>query len=115
MSVNIFHFPFKRTGLCSCLLVLLLFFVYLCFAPLASGQTPVQSDEVIRVDTDVTNLLFTATDKQRRFLTTLRPEDVRVLEDGAPQQLFTFQRETDRPLALAFLIDVSASEARTLP
>lgn len=69
---------------------------------------------MIRVETDVTNLPFTAMDKQRRFVTTLRAEDVRVLEDGVPQQLFTFQRETDRPLAIAFLIDVSRSQEFTL-
>jgi VWFA-related protein len=72
-------------------------------------------DEVIRVDADLTNLLFTATDKQNRFITTLRQEDLRLVEDGVPQQITTFQRETDRPLALAFLIDVSGSEERTLP
>jgi VWFA-related protein len=110
MSVDTFHFPFKKSRFCSCLLLLLL-----CPGSLVSGQTPVESDDVIRVDTDVTNLLFTATDKQRRFITTLRAEDVRVLEDGTPQQLFTFQRETELPLALVFLIDVSDSEARTLP
>jgi VWFA-related protein len=37
-----------------------------------------------------------------------------VLEDGVQQQLFTFQRETDRPLAIAFLIDVSISQQNTL-
>lgn len=79
------------------------------------AQTPSDPEDVIRVETDVTNLLFTATDKQRRFITGLRQEDIRVLEDGVPQQLFTFQRETDRPLSIAFLIDVSASEERTLP
>ncbi|MGI9164970.1 MAG: VWA domain-containing protein [Pyrinomonadaceae bacterium] len=81
----------------------------------ALAQTPSDPEDVIRVETDVTNLLFTATDKQRRFITGLRQEDIRVLEDGVPQQLFTFQRETDRPLSIAFLIDVSASEERTLP
>ena len=75
----------------------------------------VQQDDVVRVDTDVTNLPFTAMDKQHRFITTLRAEDLRVLEDGVPQTLFTFQRETDRPLALAFLIDVSRSQESTLP
>lgn len=79
------------------------------------AQSNDEPDEVIRVETDVTNLPFTATDKQKRFITTLREEDIRVFEDGVPQQLFTFQRETDRPLALAFLIDVSQSEERTLP
>ncbi len=72
-------------------------------------------DDVIRTDTDVTNLPFTAMDKDRRFITTLKAEDLRVLEDGVPQQLFTFQRETDRPLAIAFLIDVSFSQESTLP
>jgi len=71
-------------------------------------------DDVIRVETDVTNLPFTAMDKQRRFITTLQAEDVRVLEDGVPQKVFTFQRETDRPLAIAFLIDVSRSQEFTL-
>lgn len=82
---------------------------------LVIAQTPVDQDDVIRIDSDVTNLPFTAIDKQKRFITTLREEDIRIFEDGVPQQLFTFQRETDRPLALALLIDVSASEERTLP
>lgn len=82
--------------------------------PNVPAQTSEQ-DEVIRVETDLTNLFFTATSKQNRFMTTLREEDVRVTEDGVPQKILTFQRETDRPLSIAFLIDVSASEERTLP
>jgi len=80
-----------------------------------SAQTPADQEDVIRTETDLTNLLFNATDKDNRFITTLRQEDVRVLEDGVPQTVFTFQRETDRPLSIAFLIDVSISEERTLP
>jgi Ca-activated chloride channel family protein len=76
---------------------------------------PQDQEDVIRTESDLTNLPFTATDKQHRFITTLRSEDVRVLEDGVPQTLFTFQRETDRPLAIAFMIDVSASQEKTLP
>lgn len=77
-------------------------------------QTP-QDEEVIRINTDLTNLLFTAADKQSHFITTLREDDIRVLEDGVPQKLSSFERETDRLLSLAILIDVSASEERTLP
>jgi len=94
--------------------ILFLVFVLLCCSPLSLSQT-VDQDDVIRVETDVTNLPFTATDKQHQFVTTLRAEDLRVLEDGVPQTLFTFQRETDRPLAIAFLIDVSFSQESTLP
>ena len=48
-------------------------------------------------------------------MTTLGQEDVRVMEDGVPQEVFTFQRETERPLSIAILIDVSASQQHTLP
>ena len=74
-----------------------------------------QDDEVIRVETDLTNLFFTATNKQKTFVTTLREEDLRISEDGVKQKILTFQRETDRPLSIAFLIDISISEERTLP
>lgn len=73
------------------------------------------TDDVIRVDTDLTNLLFTATDRNKRFITTLQETDLQLMEDSTIQKIVSFQRETDRPLAIAFLIDVSASEERTLP
>src|SRR5437660_2448732 len=83
---------------------------------MALAQTPEsQEGDVLRIETDLTNLVFTATDKENRFITPLQQEDIRVLEDGVPQHLFTFQRETDRPLSVALLVDVSGSEERTLP
>ena len=78
-------------------------------------ETTLHSDEVIRVDTNLTNILFTAADKQKRFVTNLKREDIRVLEDGVPQEIFTFQQNVDLPLSLAILIDTSGSEERTLP
>jgi Ca-activated chloride channel homolog len=97
-------------------------YLILCAFVSVSAQTPTptpplspQDVDVIRTETDLTNLLFTATDNNNRYITTLQQSDIRVLEDGVPQTLFTFQRETDRPLSIAFLIDVSISEERTLP
>ncbi len=72
-------------------------------------------DDVLRVETDLTNVLFTAVDRNKRFITTIKQEDIHVFEDGVQQEIFTFQRETDRPLSLAILIDTSASQERTLP
>jgi VWFA-related protein len=84
--------------------------------PTTKGEgEPVQDDEVVRVETDLTNILFTAVDKQKRFITTLKQEDIHVTEDGQPQEIFTFARQTDLPLSLAILIDTSISEERTLP
>jgi len=78
-------------------------------------EVTLQDDEVLRVETDLTNILFTAVDKQKRFVTTLKQENIRVTEDGQPQEIFTFSRQTDLPLSLAILIDTSISEERTLP
>ena len=78
-------------------------------------EVPQDSDEVVKVETNLTNIFFTAADKDRRFISTLKPEDIRVLEDGQPQEIFTFQKNIDLPLSLAILIDTSASEERTLP
>ncbi len=102
-----------------CIFQFALFSIALCFISAfflaAQAQTPQQDVDVIRTETDLTNLLFTVTDKNNLYLTTIQQNDVRVIEDGVPQTLFTFQRETDRPLAIAFLIDVSISEERMLP
>lgn len=76
---------------------------------------PIDDPEVIRVDSEVVNVLFTAQDKSRRLLTTLRQDDVRILENGQPQEIVAFSRQIDLPLSLAILIDVSGSQERTLP
>ncbi len=78
-------------------------------------ETTLRSDEVVRVETNLTNILFTAADKQKRFVSNLKRADIRVLEDGVPQEIFTFQPNVDLPLSLAILIDTSGSEERTLP
>lgn len=92
------------------------------YAPQATPTPPkkeddvtLNSDEVLRVETSLTNVFFTAADKQRRFISNLKREDVRILEDGAPQEIFTFQPNSDLPLSLAILIDRSGSEEQTLP
>jgi Ca-activated chloride channel family protein len=83
--------------------------------PRTREELPQDSDEVVKVETNLTNIFFTAADKNKRFVGDLKADDIRVLEDGQPQQIFTFQTNIDLPLSLAILIDTSASEERTLP
>ena len=78
-------------------------------------DNPQDSDEVVRVETNLTSIFFTAADSSKRFVSNLKKEDVRILEDGQPQEIFTFQQNTDLPLSIAILIDTSRSEERTLP
>ncbi|MBX3297891.1 MAG: VWA domain-containing protein [Acidobacteria bacterium] len=84
--------------------------------PTPTATPPViEDDEPIKIDTDVVNVLFTAQDRSRRLLTTLKKEDIRLLEDGKPQEIVEFTRQVDLPLSLAILVDVSVSQQRTLP
>jgi VWFA-related protein len=78
-------------------------------------ELPVESDEVLRVETNLTSIFFTAADKHKRFIPDLKKEQIQVLEDGKVQEIFTFQQNTDLPLSIAILIDTSSSEERTLP
>ena len=72
-------------------------------------------DEPIKIDTEVVNVLFTAQDGNRRLLTDLKKEDVKLIEDGQTQEIVAFGRQVDLPLSLAILIDTSSSQERTLP
>ncbi|HYN23418.1 MAG TPA: VWA domain-containing protein, partial [Pyrinomonadaceae bacterium] len=71
--------------------------------------------EVVRVETNLVNTVFTAVDRDRHFITTLRANDLRIYENDAPQKISLFERETDRPLTLVILVDTSKSQERTLP
>jgi len=83
--------------------------------PPAESKDPQDSDEVVRVETNLTSIFFTAADSSKRFINNLKKEDIRILEDGQSQEIFTFQQNLDLPLSIAILIDTSLSEARTLP
>lgn len=76
---------------------------------------PIDDGEVIKVDTEVVNVLFTAQDRNRRLMTSLRQEDIKLLEGGQVQEVVSFSRQIDLPLSLAILIDTSVSQQRTLP
>jgi len=78
-------------------------------------ETPIEDDEEIQIDTEVVNVLFTAQDKNRRLLTSLKQEDINLFENGQKQEISYFARQIDLPLSLAILIDTSASQERTLP
>ncbi|HEX8286343.1 MAG TPA: VWA domain-containing protein [Pyrinomonadaceae bacterium] len=76
--------------------------------------SPDEGEAVERIDTDLTSVLLSAADKKRRFVNTLRAEDVRVVEDGVEQRISSFERETDAPLSLVLLVDTSASQEKVL-
>jgi VWFA-related protein len=84
--------------------------------PAATPTPPISEEEgVVKVDTEAVNVLFTAQDKNRRLLLTLKPADFQILENGQVQTVSGFSRQVDLPLSLSILIDTSMSQERTLP
>jgi Ca-activated chloride channel family protein len=79
-----------------------------------NGQTAPQDRPAFRGSVDVVTLNVTVTDGSRHFVTDLGRTDFVVLEDGRRQDL-TFFQKTGLPLALALLIDTSASMEDSLP
>jgi VWFA-related protein len=56
------------------------------------------------------NVLFIATDKHGKFVRDLNQTDFSILDDHKPPQaILNFRRETDLPLHLGLLVDVSGS------
>jgi Ca-activated chloride channel family protein len=75
-----------------------------------STDDPQESVLTIRKRVDEVNVLFIATDKRGRFVRNLTQNDFHFLDDHKPvQSIVNFRRETDLPLKMGLLIDVSGS------
>jgi len=79
--------------------------------PAKKQETAETPDERTRILVDVTrvNMLFTVTDKKGRFITNLNKDDFEVIENKKQQIIQEFTAESDLPLRLAILIDISNS------
>jgi Ca-activated chloride channel family protein len=75
------------------------------------AQMPVApaNEPPIRVTTGLVHLVITVTDKHHRLVTDLNRDDFKILENGVPQDIRFFGRETDLPLRIAVLLDTSNS------
>jgi Ca-activated chloride channel homolog len=75
-----------------------------------SSDDPDGSVLTIRKRVDEVNVLFIATDKHGKFVRNLNQNDFNFLDDHKPvQSIVAFRRETDLPLKMGLLIDVSGS------
>lgn len=91
--------------------------IFLLFAAgtLLVAQTPQKqqpADEIptLKVDVDVVNVLASVRDKKGTLIPNLEKKDFNIYEDGKQQEIKYFTRETDLPLTIGLLVDVSASQ-----
>jgi VWFA-related protein len=84
--------------------------------PPVAGQKDqsIEEDTPIQVNVNLVNVLASVRDKHNTLIPNLTKDDFDVFEDGKPQTIKYFARETELPLTLGLLIDVSASQERLI-
>lgn len=82
--------------------------------PLAPQKPPEELPPPITVDVNVVNILASVRNKNGGLVANLTSEDFTVLEDGKEQTIKYFARETDLPLTIGLLVDVSRSQERLI-
>ena len=73
-----------------------------------------QQGSVIRVNVNLVHVIATVKNKSGQLVGALGKEDFELFDNGAPQEIAVFERQTDQPLSVAVLIDVSGSTAKDL-
>jgi VWFA-related protein len=84
--------------------------------PQQPQKPPPEPDQAptIKVEVDVVNILCSVRNRQGGLVGGLAKEEFLLSEDGKPQTLKYFTRETDLPLTLGLLVDVSRSQERLI-
>ncbi|HEX9135579.1 MAG TPA: VWA domain-containing protein, partial [Nitrospirota bacterium] len=81
----------------------------------SGGEEGTQDEQTIKLGTQLVTVPFNVTDKKNRYINDLSKDDIEILEDNKEQQIFSFERQTDLPITIAMLIDISGSQEFTLP
>jgi VWFA-related protein len=80
----------------------------------SAADTSDQPLTTMSVQVKVVNVLATVRDKHGKIVNGLTKDDFTLSEDGRPQTIKYFARETDLPLTLGLLVDTSMSQRRVL-
>src|ERR1700704_2309939 len=73
-----------------------------------------QDESTIKVDVKVVNVLASVRTKKGEIIRNLAQEDFAIAEDGRPQKIRYFARETDLPLTIGLMVDTSMSQEKVL-
>jgi VWFA-related protein len=80
----------------------------------APGDSAKQQSPTFTANVNVVNLFATVRDKDSHIVSNLNKEDFVLQEDGRPQIVRYFSRETDLPLTLGLLVDTSRSQRNVI-
>jgi Ca-activated chloride channel family protein len=78
--------------------------------PMEVSKSEVPADFIFHKRVDEVNLLFTVVDGNGKFISNLQLEDFALLDDRRPpEKIHAFQQESDLPLRVALVVDISGS------
>lgn len=78
------------------------------------GSQSQKDDSTFRVNVRLVNVFTTVTDSHGAPIPNLTQDDFRLLEDGIPQNISIFEKESAMPLSIALAIDTSESTRREI-
>ncbi|RMG53885.1 MAG: VWA domain-containing protein [Acidobacteria bacterium] len=81
----------------------------------SSIQRPPSRSGEVKLGANLVNTFVTVRDQAGRLVSTLEASDFLVLDDGVPQAITYFSRETQLPLSIALVIDRSQSVRKRFP
>ena len=84
-------------------------------SPPARGAPADNDDTSIKVDVKLVNVFVTVTDEHGAPVSSLGKENFQLLEDGIPQKISIFDKESELPLSIVLDIDTSLSTRKDLP
>jgi VWFA-related protein len=87
---------------------------FLMAGVLALAQQP-EDVPTIKVDVNIVNILCSVRDGRNALVPNLGKDDFQITEEGKPQEIRYFEKETDLPLTIGLLVDVSGSQRSLIP
>jgi VWFA-related protein len=81
---------------------------------LAASRARAQDEPTFSSDIQVVNLLATVRNKKAEIIRDLEKDDFSLLEDGRPQSIRYFSRESNLPLTIGLMVDTSMSQVHVL-
>lgn len=77
--------------------------------PALAQQQPVESSQIITLEVNRVNILFTVSDRKGRFVNNLMKDEFEVFENKRKQKVLEFVTESNIPLRIALVFDTSNS------
>ena len=85
-----------------------------CAALVCAALTAQDQDPTFRSDVKVVSILANVLTKDGQLVHDLAKDDFKVLENGRPQEIRYFSRDSDLPLTIGLMVDTSMSQVHVM-